>query len=99
MADNRLSIGAEPYIKFETVTAVGERLVKRCDRIFRNGLSGTGSTMAEQERPMGTRAGHKPSVEIEVPDRLACVRGFLGLLQCLLELLLQQVRSVLLRLY
>ena len=50
MADHGLVILGEAHIEFESVAAVGQRLVEGGECIFRNRLEAAGAAVAEKQR-------------------------------------------------
>jgi hypothetical protein len=50
MTDKALAVSSEADIELEAVASVLEGEIKRCERIFWNGLSSAGAAVAEKKR-------------------------------------------------
>lgn len=91
VADDGFSVGREPHVEFEAITAVRQGPVERGQSIFRDRLKGTGAAVAEQERATGGRGRHgRALLEIEISNWLARVRSLFRFLQRFLKFLLQE---------
>src|SRR4029077_4572749 len=108
MTDHGLLLRREAPVKFKPVASLGQRQVERSQRIFRDRLLTPHAAVAEKQGmmlhcPRFYRAWHKHQrskrlIEIEIADRFACIRRFLGLLHSFLKFLVEQFGSMLLRL-
>src|SRR5258708_35292408 len=96
VTDNGLAVCRKSHVKLEPVAALGEREIERGQRVFGNRLLCAHTAVTEKQgmvrhRLRFYRAAFNPGnlVQIEIADRFASVRRFLGLLYRLLKLLVQ----------
>src|SRR5579872_1657815 len=66
MADHRFFIGRAAHVEFETIAAVGQGLIERGDRVFRNRLEGTGAPVAKKKRTAHIRASQAANQRVRI---------------------------------